>query len=424
MLARVVADAVKRGKRVAWFAHRRELVAQAVDALALRGLEVGANGLNARAPVQVCGVQGSLRRAEVPDADVVVLDEAHHFGAAAEDWSRLPDAYPGAVILGATATPERGDGSPLDHLFDDLIVVAQPRELVAMGHLVPCETLRPARVQPKGAIAQEPVDAYCDGFRGKRNVVFAPDLSNAETFADGFRAKGIGAQVISGNTPAADRDASLAAFAAGRLLVLVNVYVLTEGWDCPATEVITLARQFGSTGGFIQSVGRGLRTSPGKTHCTLIDLAGATFLHGDPLEDRVYSLDGEGMTRKSIIDGCTFCRVCGAPTQPGVACACGTLSREQELLKATNERLERFAVIRRDGDEQRVWRLVKWIKEAMGRGHKWQSSLYRFKGAYGSSPSAAIVSQALALANAKAWCGECKHARCRCASASGESSPD
>lgn len=423
MLGRVFANAVRQGKRGAWFAHRRELITQAVAALESWGLSVGHSGMGANRPVQVLSVQGALARGEVPQADLVGLDEAHHF--AADLWGELPKLYDRAVILGASATPERGDGRPLDHLFEHMIVVAQPGELAGLGHLVRCETIRPGRPQPKGKIAQFPVDAYIkEGLRGKRNVVFAPNLRDAETFAAQFRAQGIGAQVISGEMPTEDRDASLAAFERGTLRVLVNVYVLTEGWDCPATEVVTLARPFATSGAFMQAGGRGLRTHPGKDQLILLDLVGATYLHGDLLEDRVYSLDGEGMKRASG-GGPRFCRVCGNLIVDD-GCECGTTERERALIEATNDPLVKYAYIRRDNDTERAQRLAKWIATEIAKGRttysvkldrhlpNWKSALFKYKHTYGAAPTSRITSHALALAEGRSWCTACGHGRCRC----------
>lgn len=408
MLSRVVAGSVAKGKRVAWFAHRRELITQPAEALAEFGVAAGYLGRAPSSQVQILSVQGSVSRGEVPPADVVILDEAHHF--AADLWKTIPEAYPDALIIGATATPERGDGKPLDHLFDDLIVVAQPGELVESGHLVPVETHRPARIQPRGKLARTPVEAYVElGLRGRRNIVFAPNVDNAQAIAGQFRdVAGIVAHVVTGDLSSDVRDQRLRDFMNGTVRVLINVYVLTEGFDCPATEVVTLARMFGSAGQFMQCVGRGLRTFPGKTHCTLIDLVGATHVHGDPVEDRIFSLSGEGMARKRGAR-IAFCRVCGRLAED---CACGAAERDTIMLESTNDPLVKFARIRRDNDDERAVRLARWIGEARGRGNKWQSALYRYKGAYGAQAPAPVISQALAIDAGKAWCGECKTSKC------------
>lgn len=413
MCSMVVASFIERAPdaAIAWMAHRRELVKQGAASLERWGLDVGYSGQGSQRSVQVVSVGGALARGEVPPAKLCVLDEAHHF--AADEWGALPKAYGDDVmLLGATATPERGDGRPLDHLFDHMIVVAQPRELVETGDLVPCITYRPKRPQRKGKVAHLPVDAYLEyGFIGKKAVVFASNVEEATVFAEQFNARGIVASVIHGKTPTKERDKTLAAFAAGSIRVLVNVFVLTEGWDCPDVEVVMLARRCGSQSMLMQAVGRGMRPAEGKEACHFADLCGVTHLLGDPVDDREYSLEGQGITCAAVNAG-PLCRICGSPPD---LCECGAGGgTAQGVATASGDALERFARVRLDDEAQRISRLAKWIGEAEAKKHKWQAALYRYRGAYGGSPTAVIVSKAKAIAHGKTWCAACKHSNCRC----------
>ena len=113
---------VAEGGRVLWVAHRRELIKQGRDTLERCGLRVGAFGLNSGAPVQVESIQSLVhpKRREVPPATLVVADEAHHL--LAEEWRKLAEMYKDCLLIGLTATPERGDGQPLGDIFDALVV--------------------------------------------------------------------------------------------------------------------------------------------------------------------------------------------------------------------------------------------------------------------------------------------------------------
>lgn len=404
MLSRIAQGAADKGNRIAWFCHRRELVAQSIKTVESFGISCGKEH-----NVQVVSVQSSLAKEELPDADVVILDECHHF--AADEWKRIPESYPKAIIIGATATPERGDGRPLNHLFQTMVVAAQPSQLVADGHLVRCETFRPSRVLRANQVAQAPVDAYLKHADGKLTVVFAPTVSVANEIADTFRAKCISTRVIWGDMSDKARDLALFEFQQRIATVLINVFVLTEGWDCPSTECVILARKFGSAGAFMQSVGRGLRPAPGKDKCILIDLPGVTHIHGDPLEDRTFSLDGEsGMSRKSA--GPAFCRVCGDLKDGGSKCERCGMDTPDIHLKVTNDPLVKFGRIRRDDDVERSGRLAKWMQESRAKGHKWQSSLYRYKATYGEQAPGEIVSRAIAICDGKKWCEQCKTSKC------------
>lgn len=403
----IAAGSVAKGKRVAWFAHRRELREQAADTLAGLGLDVS-EGKRPEAPVQVVSTQASVIREFVPPADVVVIDEAHHY--AADEWKAIPDAYleqakatgREILIVGATATPERGDGRPLNHLFEHLILVAQTRELVELGHLVPCEVERPDKYQRKGKIAQLPVDVYLGermsvGARMGPCVVFASHVAEAEVFAEQFRTNGVKCAVVHGKLVRGERDGILADFRAGRIPVVINVYVLTEGWDCPEVSMIIMARRCGSQTMLLQCVGRGMRPAPGKKVCRLFDLVGVTIPLGHPMDDRVFSLDGErGITSATRMSD-RYCKVCGAPIPEGESSCpdCGT-NRELLIGTASGAKLSRFDKIRTDTADERVRRLAKWMREEIARGNKWQRALYRYKGAYGCQATGAEVKAALA----------------------------
>jgi superfamily II DNA or RNA helicase len=360
----------RRDCRVAWFAHRRELVSQAVASLARHGIVAGDGVRSPGAPVQVMTVQSALASGSAPDADLVVLDEAHHY--AADDWGRLPAAYPIAPIVGATATPERGDGRPLSGLFDRIVVAATPKQLAERGVLTPCDVIGPHKPLKPGQVARAPADAYGEFARGRKAVVFAPRLDAAERFASEFAGKGIRTAVVHGALARQKRDAALSAFASGHVRVLVNVYVLTEGWDCPDVECVILARRFNTPGQYIQAVGRGIRAAPGKERCLLLDLTGSAHIHGHPLADRDYSLDGAPITLSGQ-SGAVYCPVCGAI----VAGRCERCGREPEPkdVIVTNDPLQKFAHLQVDSESRRAERLARWISEAVGRGHKWQSAL-------------------------------------------------
>lgn len=79
---------------------------------------------------------------------------------------------------------------------------------------------------------------------------------------------------MTGATPGPERERLIAAFKARELKYLVNVAVLTTGFDAPHVDVIAILRPTESVGLYQQIVGRGLRLSPGKTDCLILDYAG------------------------------------------------------------------------------------------------------------------------------------------------------
>lgn len=319
IFAAVALGAIAKGRRVLVVVHRRELVRQTIAKLQNAGIDrVGVIAAGwARdpdAPVQVAMVQSMLAAAHYPPATLVILDEAHHHVAA--EWGLVAARYATAKVLGVTATPERGDGAALGDLFDAIVPVASIRELTALGYLCPLDVVAPEGRRQH--LAEDPVRAYLELAPGRQCVLFAASVAEAEGFRDRLSAAGYPTAAISGETPAADRDAVLARFAAGEIRVVCNVFVLTEGWDCPSVEVCLLARGCGSVGTYLQMVGRVLRPHPGKARALLIDLRGCVHEHGLPQEDRDYSLDGVAISapRAAAARRCRECGWVGAPGTP------------------------------------------------------------------------------------------------------------
>ena len=325
LLAAMVAVHIARGGRVLVVVHRRELVAQTAAKLREAGVpRVGviAAGQPADpdAPVQVAMIQTLLARGEYPAASLVILDECHHFLASA--WRAVADHYADVLTIGLTATPERADGTPLGDIFEVLVAAATIEELVALGHLVACDVIAPAR-ETKTLCADE-VDAYREHGGGRKALAFCANVKAARDLAERFNAAGIPAACVDGETPAAERDAILAAFERGDLQVVTNVFCLTEGWDCPSVEVLILARSCDSASTYLQMVGRVLRPSPetGKTSARLIDLRGVVHVHGLPDAPRTFSLQGRAITTgEAPLKTCPECaRTVAIATR---VCACG-----------------------------------------------------------------------------------------------------
>lgn len=316
MGAEIARNVYTRRRRVRWIAHRRELIQQAAERLAAEGAIVGPLG-----GIEVESIQTLLSRDKSDPVDLTVLDEAHHYVAA--EWGRIAHAAKGGLVVGLTATPERGDGTPLGDLFDHMVVAASIRELTELGHLVPCTVKGPPK-RLGNSLAEDPVIAYEREARGTRAVVFCQSVAHAREVAESFTEAGFPAACVDGTMRTDDRDRALRAFRDGELRVLTNVFVLTEGWDCPETETCILARSVGSAAMLLQTIGRVLRPSPGKARALVLDLCGAVYEHGLPDADREYCLTGKAirtgdtgkkLTRcvkcQAIVPAVDTCRECG-----------------------------------------------------------------------------------------------------------------
>lgn len=298
-----------------WVAHRRELIQQAAERLRAAfghtrvGIIAAGHDSSPHAPVQVASIQTLIARDQRPESDLLVFDECHHIKAST--YKQLAEHYSQALQLGLTATPERKDGSALGDMYDHLVVGAQYSELIAAGHLVDCRVFQPPEIPGSSNLAVSPLKAWQQYAPDSLTFGFAQTVALAEKYATEFQEAGFSAEAVEAKTHRDIRQSHLTMFRGGLIRALWNVYLFTEGTDVPQAETCLLARGCGHSSIFLQTCGRVLRPAPGKSIATLIDLTGASLIHGFPTEDRVYSLTGEGIKRTSVA-ALKVCQQCGA----------------------------------------------------------------------------------------------------------------
>ena len=330
--AALLSGRLKDGRKAAWLTHRRELASQTEGMLRDAGVPATSRIQwipNASAPTLSNGVvilmaeTVSRRNARAivwsgyDSNDLMVIDEAHH--AAAQGWARAIDQWPGPV-LGMTATPWRlSEREGFDHLFDELVLGPQVAALQADGWLCQARVVSPPdrdRI-PVGRIARtgdfigsgieqanEGRDIWTAGAlrfwqkhsENRQTVVYAVSVRHARNLADVFNDAQIPAGVLLGDTPDVERADLIGRFNAGRFKVLVNVAVATEGFDLPDAACVVLTRPTMSLSLYLQMVGRGLRPKPDRGDCVILDMAGNSFRHGLPEEDREWSLHPRGIS--------------------------------------------------------------------------------------------------------------------------------
>ena len=296
---------VDKGHRVLIMAHRGELLEQAADKLRqASGIhsvleKAGSTSLGSPLPVTVGSVQSlaqPARLARFPGDyyQDIIVDEAHH--CLSESYRRVLDHFPGANVLGVTATPDRGDKKDLGEYFDSLAYEYSMASAIREGYLCPIKAqmiplkldissvgisngdfavneighaLEPYLMQ----IAKEMAE-YC---KGRKTVAFLPLISTSQKFCAMLNDAGLKAAEINGYSE--DRSEILADFEAGKYDVLCNSMLLTEGWDCPSVDCVVVLRPTKIRSLYQQMVGRGMRLSPGKDHLLLLDFLWMTERH-------------------------------------------------------------------------------------------------------------------------------------------------
>ncbi|OBX37616.1 type I restriction enzyme EcoKI subunit R [Halomonas elongata] len=216
---------------------------------------------------------------------------------------------PRLKILGLTATPYRlGQGfvyhrhhhgmvrGDADCFFRDCVFEQPLRLMVKQGYLAEPRRIDAAvarydfsQLAPGagGRFQEAELDRVVAGHRATPTIVaevvayaaerrgvmlFAATVAHAEEILDHLPEGQ--AALITGATPSEERQAHIEAFKAQRLKYLVNVSVLTTGFDAPHVDLIAILRPTESVGLYQQIVGRGLRLAEGKHDCLILDYAG------------------------------------------------------------------------------------------------------------------------------------------------------
>lgn len=333
---------VERDRRVLFFVHREEIVDQSAATFQslnpglMVSIEQGPRRANRYADVVVASIQtlaatGGRRLKDLiryRPFRLVFADEAHRATAASyrnalvtlgflppsdagegeidaetlarnlADWEAI--APKDRLLVGLTATPNRTDGVGLSAVFQTIAYQFPLRKGIESGYLVPItpwvvETstnLDSVKMQ-RGDFAPGDLAAtvntdernrlavagWVKYAHGRPTIAFTAGVAHAHALAGVFASAGVPAAAVSGDTPKDDRRGILEDYRAGRLTVLTNDSVFTEGTDLPTTSCVLMAKPTKSALVFEQAVGRGLRLAPGKTECILIDVADVARKH-------------------------------------------------------------------------------------------------------------------------------------------------
>ncbi len=329
MLSALVGKRYEDGKKVLVMQHRDELVDQNkskferlnpyITTSIVNGTVKDWKGGTIFSMVQTISRDNNLK--DRPAFDMIVIDESHH--AAADTYLKVINAVkednPDAEIVGFTATPNRGDGKGLRKVFNNCSHQIDITTLIREGFLVPPKSyvidcgvndkLRDVAISGndfnmeqvesimnRKVINQRVVEEYLNHAEGRKTVVFCSTIKHAEDLLEEFIDQDINAKLVTGETPKADRAQILHDLAYDDVDVVVNVSVLTEGFDAPPVSCIILTRPCSQKATMVQMIGRGLRTIDPeefpdlvKRDCIVLDFGTSVLTHGS-LEDSV-SLD-------------------------------------------------------------------------------------------------------------------------------------
>jgi DNA repair protein RadD len=344
--AQIIRNSIDRGKTVWFLAHLREILQDTCQRLDSVGIQYGCvmagHPRLLHRPVQVVSVQTAARRVDLPKPDLIIIDECHL--AIANTYRTVINAAGSPLLLGLTGSPARLDGRGLGEMFDEIIPTCSTRDLIDEGLLAPIRYYAPGRpdlsnvairagdyasdqladAMDRSSLTGDAVAHYQRMCPGKRAVVFCTTIKHAEHVAEQFNAAGFASVAISGKSNVTERANALSGLRSGELQVVCNAQLWAAGVDVPAIECIILLRPTKSLTFYLQSIGRGLRTAPGKEACIVLDHAGCVFEHGAPDAPRQWSLDAKRKRKKQPAPSVRECPSCFAAHEPAPVCPlCG-----------------------------------------------------------------------------------------------------
>ena len=264
-------------------------------------------------PVQIASVQTLARRLKKVSApDFLICDECHHI--LANTYKKILNAYPDAYLLGVTATPQRMGGITLCDVFTSMVNGPTIDELIKLGNLtdfsyysaktkIDLKNVKVKfgeyvnsdlqKVMEDKRIIGSIVDNYKKLAKGKSAICYCVNVKHSKKVADAFLNAGISAAHVDGETPKAERESLVEGFRQGKIKVLCNAELFSEGFDVPHCQAVILARPTKSLTLFVQQALRPLRPDPDDPNkmAVIIDHVQNYLRHGLPNKVHDWSLD-------------------------------------------------------------------------------------------------------------------------------------
>jgi superfamily II DNA or RNA helicase len=301
--------ATARGNRVLYIVHRHELCDQIDRTFRDWGVDMHY--------CKIGMVQSVCRRVKkIIPPRLIIIDEDHH--ALARSYRKIIDAFPQAQRIGITATPCRLNGGGLGDVNDKLIIGPSTKWLIEHQYLAPYDYYAPTVADLTGIhtvhgeyatdevvkkldqskIYGDVIGYYRQLADGKQAICYCASIEHSKTMAEQFRAAGIAAEHIDGETPRRERDAAVRRFRDGQTRILCNVDLIGEGFDVPDCSVSILLRPTKSLTVYIQQSMRCMRYQPGK-RSVIIDHVGNYARFGLPDMEREWSLEPKPRKKKA-----------------------------------------------------------------------------------------------------------------------------
>ena len=337
LAANIVRDELEKNNRICFVVDAISLIDQTVqsfddeDISNLGVIQADHPLTDPTRPVQIASVQ-TLERRQLPETDVVIVDEAHCHYKIIKNWMAK---CPNIVFIGLSATPwAKGLGKS----YKKLVTVSTIRELIEIGVLCSFEVYAPSipdlskvgtrigefrqkelsDVMTRGTLIGDAVESWKKNGPDEKTLVFCVDRDHAMHIQDRFCKLGFKFEYVDAFTPRNERKEISKRFHRGKTIGVVSIGTMIKGidWD---VRCIVDCQPTKSEMRHVQKIGRGLRSTPGKSCCIILDHAGNHFgrrdslgfvtdIHHDELHEFENTVRKNGDATSLLPEICSSCK--------------------------------------------------------------------------------------------------------------------
>lgn len=343
IIAEVARLAALKGGRVLFMVHRRELVDQIKKSFAENQVRMS------QCTIMTVG-KIKNRLDSLPRPNLIITDETHH--GLAKTYRTIYKHYKDVPRLGFTASPWRMSGQGLGEIYDTMIEGPTVSWLIEHHYLAPYSYYSVKLIDESklsksstGDYTSKSIDdavgktifgdvigTYRAKTPGQKAIVYAHNVKFSKQVAKEFNAAGITAKHADAKTPTLEREQIMSDFKTGKIKVLCNCDLISEGYDVPDCSVVIMLRPTRSLVLDIQQSMRCMRYQPGK-QATIIDHVANYTRFGLPDTPRTWTLKGRKKHSKQTTVPIQTCPNCYAVIAAGrtVCPICGhTIETEQQ----------------------------------------------------------------------------------------------
>lgn len=395
VIAEIARLAINKGGHVMFMVHRKELVEQIKDTFLKDEIDLSHTTI-----MTVGRIKNRLGK--LPKPTLIITDETHH--SLAKTYQTIYEYYSDVPRLGFSATPWRLSGKGLKDVYDDMVVGPSVKWLIDNHYLAPFKmygfkadtsdlkksstgdyTKKSMDDMASKIIHGDIIRNWKDKANGRKTIVYCHSIEFSKKVAQWFNDAGIPAKHADSKTPAKERDEIMDKFREGKIKVLCNVDLVSEGFNVPDCSCVIMLRPTQSLVLYVQQSMRSMRYVKGKT-AIIIDQVENYKNFGLPDADRQWSLNDRKKRKKSdktigpairtcdecfavIPAQCIKCPVCGAKLK--IAEKKVEIDEKAKLQEVTDFKLEVNNLVTKKPSELKTIGELKAYAKAKGYKPGW-----------------------------------------------------